>query len=230
MVVMVWGFDLHAKERCELLIKKNGQNGFLPHKPNYLLPISVVEIDKKGDLPAKREEIKFQFSIKLRLCKTEHWGWYFAYSQKSFWQAYDTDNSRPFRESNYNPELLLIQYRKNFSNQTIGLDLSPFEHESNGQTEPRSRSWNRASMTPSFKHNNFTFTLKHWERWSEKPKKNSEDITGDQNPDIWKFYGNNELAMQWSLGDFLLSIMGRQHLEQKKGGVQASELITTVFL
>ncbi|MBK7190401.1 MAG: phospholipase A [bacterium] len=43
----------------------------------------------------------FQLSFKQALGGT---GLYFGYTQISFWQAYDVQNSSPFRGTDYNPD------------------------------------------------------------------------------------------------------------------------------
>ena len=80
----------------------NTKNGLSPHKANYILHVTYSCIDT-GD-GRKNYETKFQMSLKQRLLKFYGWAFYFAFTQKSFWQVYDLDNSRPFRENNFNPE------------------------------------------------------------------------------------------------------------------------------
>ena len=61
-----------------------------------------------------------------------------------FWQAYNRKASSPFRETNYQPEpMLILPINKSIA----GLDFSyanlGLVHQSNGQTSTLSRSWNR---------------------------------------------------------------------------------------
>ncbi|MEC9082259.1 MAG: phospholipase A, partial [Pseudomonadota bacterium] len=92
---------------------------FVTHQPNYILPITWV--DDPNALPSsprlgaidydynlENEEAKYQISFKVPLLtgifddRTTFW---FGYTQKSFWQVYNQDESAPFRETNYEPEL-----------------------------------------------------------------------------------------------------------------------------
>ena len=56
-------------------------------------------------------EAAFQLSFKFRMWTTEdrRWGVWAAYTQQSQWQLYNSSGnaSRPFRETNYMPELIL---------------------------------------------------------------------------------------------------------------------------
>ncbi len=69
---------------------------------------------------------------------------YFAYTQKSLWNV--GQQSMPFEESNYNPEVFLdypvnavITGRIKLRN----IVICPLEHESNGLADVQSRGWNR---------------------------------------------------------------------------------------
>jgi phospholipase A1 len=92
--------------------------------------------------------VKFQFSIKYDFWpSTSRHTVYFAYTQKSLWDLYDT--SSPFRESNYAPELFYAHYHSDDHGQPspgCGLfsEQVGVEHESNGEEGDASRSWNRA--------------------------------------------------------------------------------------
>jgi phospholipase A1 len=101
-------------------------------------------------------ELKYQFSIKFTPFQFGNWSYILAYSQKSFWQIFSGDTSRPFRETNYNPETL-FRYKPGAGYWDIG-----YEHESNGESDPVSRSWDRlytrfGIVTPRFK-----MSLKLW--------------------------------------------------------------------
>jgi len=92
-------------------------------------------------------EVKFQFSFKYDLWPSRgHHTVYLAYTQKSLWDLYE--KSAPFRESNYAPEIFYAHYHSdshsqpnpgcNFFSEQVGV-----EHESNGEANDASRSWNR---------------------------------------------------------------------------------------
>lgn len=92
-------------------------------------------------------QVKFQFSFKYDLWpSTGHHTVYVAYTQKSLWDLYD--ESSPFRESNYAPEIFYSHYHSEAHGQPrpgCGLfaEQLGIEHESNGEASDASRSWNR---------------------------------------------------------------------------------------
>jgi len=103
-------------------------------------------------------QVKFQISMKFRLLepnlyvlKYNLFPAYVAYTQKSLWN--EGQESMPFEESNYNPEIFL-DYPVNAA--IIGrfklrnVILSPLDHESNGLTGIQSRSWNRQYVLIKF--------------------------------------------------------------------------------
>lgn len=93
-------------------------------------------------------QIKFQFSFKYDLWPNRgSQTVYLAYTQKSLWDIYEA--SAPFRESNYAPEIFYAHYHSQDRGQPdpgCGLfsEQIGFEHESNGESSPASRAWNRA--------------------------------------------------------------------------------------
>lgn len=95
----------------------------------------------------ERTQAKFQFSFKFDLWpSSSHHTVYLAYTQKSLWDVYD--RSSPFRESNYAPEMFYAHYHSELRGQPspgCGLfrEQLGVEHESNGEANDASRSWNR---------------------------------------------------------------------------------------
>jgi phospholipase A1 len=186
--------------------------GFSLHRENYLLPVTWGNTAAA----AKDSELKFQFSFKQQVYD----GLYFAYTQKSFWRVLDQEESRPFRETNYNPELFYRLLRPAPSGGAWGGDLG-IEHESNGDSEPTSRSWNRVYLAPFVEYGRLRTELKLWHRLSEEAKKTPEDTSGDENPDISDFYGYGELRLAYlNRWQHRAALMARWNFATDKGAVQ----------
>ncbi len=161
------------------------------HRPMFVLPVSWVDGLEDGEQEA---ETYFQISFKQRILGSN---FYFAYSQKSFWQVFDTDRSRPFRETNYNPEVF-YRWKPNDRLKTWGLDLGA-EHESNGKEIPDSRSWNRIYAAGFWENPNTLAYLKLWYRLPEDDDRPLDDPKRDDNPNIENYYGYGELHLQRNL-------------------------------
>ncbi len=162
--------------------------GLSLHKEMFVLPVTY-----SGAYNGARTEVIAQLSFKHRIFRTR---FYFAYTQISFWQAYDRDNSAPFRETNYNPELFYRARRFSLYAGQIGADLG-FEHESNGQRPPVSRSWNLIYACPYYYHSNFLVYLKFRYRLPEEPKEYEGAALGDDNPDITDYLGYSDLDIYY---------------------------------
>ncbi|MEE4218720.1 MAG: phospholipase A, partial [Xanthomonadales bacterium] len=125
--------------------KANATNRFviIPHERNYLLPITYnSNINEEAWHVAHpgtgmdQAEVKFQISMKAIIWQDilgrdlDLWG---AYTQTSWMQAYNTDASSPFRETDYMPELILSVANSwrvlGFRNTRVNVHLN---HESNG--------------------------------------------------------------------------------------------------
>lgn len=189
----------------------------LPYKQNYILPLSYNSrpndepyLDDSRDLD--RIELKFQLSFKIPLAKGVVAGYgdlYAGYTQQSFWQAYNSQQSAPFRETNYEPELFvdfttaysLLGLRSRF----VSLGLS---HQSNGRSEPLSRSWNRIYLLAAFERGNFYCAIKPWYRIPERSK-------DDDNRDIDHYLGYGELHALYILGEQRLGLMLRNNLRSE---------------
>jgi phospholipase A1 len=127
--------------RIDNVLAQGAMPRFREYKENYFLFTSV----------SHWSETKFQFSVQYKIIDSVEF--YFGYTQKSFWNAWDFALSSPFKESNYNPELF---YRYRFRLSEENYLQGGLEHESNGRDGPDSRSWNRGyvlanrAITPFF--------------------------------------------------------------------------------
>ncbi len=186
--------------------------GLSTHKPTYVYPLSY-----SPEFRDRHSELVFQISAKQRLFGSNA---YMAYTQKSFWQLLNSDDSSRFRETNYDAEVF---YRwipddpKPLNH--WGADVG-FEHESNGREAPDSRSWNRVylgAFHPKGKHLAY---LKLWYRIPESNKALPTDPKGDDNPDINDFLGYSELSYSRQFhAKQLLTGMVRGNLATGKGAV-----------
>jgi phospholipase A1 len=161
-------------------------------------------------------EAKFQLSFKMRLWTSEdrRWGVWAAYTQQNQWQVYNDDISRPFRETNYMPEVL-VSYRPGIEFWGVHwnlLNLS-FNHQSNGRTDLLSRSWNRIIGTFGFERENFALLANAWYRIKESADK-------DDNPDITDYYGYGSLTAIYKWRDHSFTLMGRGNISKGKGAAQ----------
>ena len=165
-----------------------------PHKPNYIIysynfkdyvnPRANPQPDESE--PNKHSEVDFQVSIKFPVwrnmfnTKTHLFA---AYTNRSFWQMFDHNDSSPFRETDHEPELWLShRTRWKMFGLTNRLIQAGFVHQSNGRSGEVSRSWNRVYANMIFERGNFYFGVKPWLRIQE----DSED---DDNPDIEDYLG-----------------------------------------
>ncbi|RYG05953.1 MAG: phospholipase [Chitinophagaceae bacterium] len=164
-------------------------------KPNIRPYSENPMYSQPTDIKYNNYEAKFQFSLKTKVIygmfgsKADLW---VGYTQKAHWQIYNTDLSRPFRELNYEPEIIL--------NVPAKLDLGfidlkmfgvIFNHQSNGRSLPLSRSWNRIIGYAGFERKNVQVTLRGWHRLPD------ED---DENPLVTSYIGHGEGVFVYNLG------------------------------
>lgn len=186
--------------------------GLSLHKPMFLLPYTYSPAYE-----GRHAEVLFQLSFKQRLFGIPL---YAAYTQKSFWQAYDSHESSPFRETDYNPELF---YRYIPADRArwyhLGADVG-FEHESNGKGLPDSRSWNRFYAAIFQAEDNHLIYWKWWYRLPENDSLPPTDPQRDDNPHIGYYYGYSELTYEQQLwGKQLARAMVRFNPITGKGAV-----------
>lgn len=203
-----------------------------PHKMNYLLPaITTTAINKEAyrSLDGYEEnledvESKFQLSLKVPLNSNsifvEGDGLYIGFTLQAWWQIYASGISKPFRETNYQPEIFYVaplDWQIFGGNTALILGM---EHQSNGRGQGLSRSWNRVYTHFLFEKDNFAMSIKPWVRLSEDDKEFEFDPNGDDNPDIDDYMGNFELGMVYQWNDVELSFKGRQNFDTNYGAAE----------
>lgn len=208
-------------------IREAAENPFTlaSHKVNYLLPVTYNPSPNKAGLedevvngePVDLDSIEVQFQLSVQV---PVWRGFLgkasfmsvAYTNRSFWQAYNSDDSSPFRETNHEPELIMTWLNDwtVFGFQNVANQLA-VNHQSNGRSEPYSRSWNRIYANLVFEKDDYYVAFKPWYRIPEK----RED---DDNPDIERYLGHFELTGGVDVGQHALSLMLRNNLRSDNKG------------
>lgn len=179
--------------------------------PNYSLPFKVKY---------NNYESKFHISFKTKVVQGlihGHGDIWVGYTQKAHWQVYNAELSRPFRELNYEPEVIL-NFATNytllgFKGRMLGV---AFNHQSNGRTLPLSRSWNRVIFHAGFERKNWQVMLRPWIRL-----KDSED----ENPAIADYVGRGEVLVVYDFKKLQFSLVGAHSLRagnKSHGSLQAA--------
>ncbi len=188
--------------RWELEDSLNNGNFLLtPYRPVYVLP--AIWSSSRNDTPYRSDrsvpidpepilnavECKFQFSFKSKVVKglyKNRGDIWVAYTQSSRWQVYNQDLSRPFRETNFEPEVMaVLPLNFRLLGMRVRMVSAGLDHQSNGSTDPYSRSWNRLIGQVGLERGHYTVLLRPWWRFPEGD--------GDDNPGITGRMGNGEL-------------------------------------
>lgn len=194
-------------------LDKNDPKGILsvrPHQPMYVLPVFYsTDPNRHIQSPNRAEkdyldsevmnlDSKMQISLKTKLFQdvfrtnADVWA---GYTQQSYWQVYNR-HSRPFRSSDYQPEIFVTQPVKarlpgDGSLRVLGAGVV---HQSNGQGDPLSRSWNRAYLMGGAEWGKLTVVPRLWFIFPEDKK------TSD-NPDISDYMGYGDVRFLYNLGE-----------------------------
>ncbi len=206
----------------------------IPHRLNYLMVRKTFNVNNRPASPAAVNgtpipddidalETKFQLSFKKDIGSQQDinfwdfktlrvWG---AYSQQSNWQVLNTRNSSPFRETNYEPELIATFGTGSPSGlKLVNLGLV---HQSNGKRFTESRSWNRVYLQGGWEWGNTSVMARGWWRIPENSLK-------DDNPDIADYIGRADLVARWEPTDKsqAVAVLLRNNLRwtQNRGFVQ----------
>lgn len=205
------------------------------HKHNFILPISyssninedaytLDDVLLRDGLQAV--EVKFQISLKTQLNENDivfpDDSLSLGITLDAWWQLYSSDISSPFRETNYQPEVFYL----------VPLLWGPFggntafvaglEHQSNGQVQGLSRSWNRLYGMLIYEKGGFIGSIRPWYRIPEDPKLSPNEAAGDDNPDILDFMGYGELRGSWRDSTYEYAAMLRGNPATGNGAISLS--------
>lgn len=202
--------DKETDESLEQLITKDFS--LYPYKKNYLLPVNYNfnDIENRNNV-----ETTFQISVEkpisynfLGLNESIS----AAYTQKSFWQT--TEDSSPFRETNYEPEIFIqFPYKENSVLKAYKVSIM---HSSNGRNDENSRSWNKVYLEGYYQFANLFLVPKIWYRIPD-------DKGSDDNPDIEDYYGYGDLTLLYAYKKHTFELLLRNNLkfsESNKGAVE----------
>jgi phospholipase A1/A2 len=212
---------------------KRGIFNFRAYKPVYLLP--AFWTSNVNDLPGSPNpdntaatplgldalETKFQLSFKTKAVENlfgDNGDIWMGYTQSSRWQVYNDEQSRPFRETNYEPEVLLV-FRNGYS--LLGwngrMAAVGINHQSNGRSDPLSRSWNRLMFNVGLDRHDWALMLRPWLRIGEG--------SDDDNPGIEDYVGRGDATLTHIRGRNEFSLMARHSLrggDRSRGALQFS--------
>lgn len=201
------------------------------YQPNFLLPLHYTSrVNRSPSSPThasteahdyRQTATKLQISLRAKVVENlllpgaDLW---FAYTQRSLWQAWDRQDSSPFRSSDYQPEAIyVLPLSAEAGTLPLGWTARMLQlgiaHQSNGQSDPLSRSWNRIYLGAGLERGDLSLLLKVNQRLSERGS--------DDNPDLTDHIGHGEMTMLWSPGASTLAFTWRPSLDSiRRGSLQ----------
>ncbi len=187
---------------------KRGTFGVRTYLPNYLLPVHYTSSQRVPSSPThpapadvdrfQRLEAKFQISLRAKALEdvalpgADLW---LAYSQVSIWQVYNSRESSPFRNSDYQPEAIYVVPLGGATGLRLPGDWRlrmaqvGVAHQSNGQGGALSRSWNRVWLGAGIERDAVGLQLRAHQRVRFSSR--------DDNPDLEHFIGHGELLASY---------------------------------
>jgi phospholipase A1 len=160
-------------------------------------------------LPIEVTEAQFQFSFKSKVRErflVDNGSLWMGYTQSSRWQVYNSSASRPFRETNYEPEAMFVLETQGeflgWQSRMAGISIT---HQSNGRALPLSRSWNRVIAQWGLEKGDAMVLVRPWWRIPEK-------AGSDDNPRIQDYVGRGEVVFAQRFGQHVVSVQARHSL------------------
>ncbi|WP_016955174.1 phospholipase A [Catenovulum agarivorans] len=217
------------KERRELE-KATSDTPFImqSYRPSYFLPLSynpkqnpvnpnILFNSPKEGISIDDVEVKFQISFKLPLAKNvlmDNDVISMNYTQLSFWQLYNKHASKPFRENNYEPEIMwMLDFDNKQPPSLFGLPIDSFgvsfNHQSNGRSNNFSLGWNRVIFHLMFSDKNWLIAFRPWIRMPGDHLK-VHDTSTDH------YMGKFDLSAAYKVGKHTFSTKLRNNLNTTK--------------
>ncbi len=208
---------------------KRGIFNFTGYHANYLLPFHITNrINRSPHSPTqapvaqpnyRNVEAKFQMSVRTKLVQDvpviggDLWA---GFTQQAMWQIWNGQDSKPFRNTDYEPELIyVVRTPKALQHLPWGWQWRygqlALAHQSNGQSDPLSRSWNRVYLGAGFERGNWSLTTRLARRLSEP-------LSSDNNPDLVSFRGRGEFQLTYASGPATTSLLYRTTLQDGRFG------------
>ena len=211
---------------------KRGTFNYTAYRPNFFLPVREMKsVNHHPSSPTRgtatnlpkyqNGETKLQVSMRSKILENallpgaDLW---VAYTQQSTWQLWNHAASAPFRDTNFQPELIYVMPTPAaWQSLPLGwkwrMSQAGLVHQSNGQPDVLSRSWNRVYGLLGLENGNVTASIR-LENRLEKSSNQSDD-----NPDIIHYLGRYETQLTWSPGRSTAALLWRPSLSGR-GSVQ----------
>ena len=217
-----------------------GTFSFRGYRPVTVSAVTANSVNRQPSSPGKQdslyqpyktEEMRVQLSVRTKVAqglltgstspgKDSLW---FGYTQQSYWQLFSPAISRPFRNTDHEPEIFYVYptdarlplgWRWRYS----GIGLA---HQSNGQSDPLSRSWNRWYLMTGFELDN------RWQLHAKAWQRIRESASNDDNPRIQDYLGRGEVRLGWNIdAQNYLGFTARGSLGQGRGSARVEWLRT----
>ncbi|MFI5447679.1 phospholipase A [Polaromonas sp. UC242_47] len=190
------------------------------YRPTTMMWIGSTSVNNQPSTPSpghtvstpfnyERNETRIQLSVRTKVAKglltsavdneAENDSLWVGYTQQSYWQLFNGEISRPFRTTDHEPEVIyiyphMIDLPGGWKYRLSGLALN---HQSNGQSLPQSRSWNRVYLMGAAEKDlggdaRLTLQGRIWHRLRESSQ-------NDDNPGITDYIGRAELVGAWQI-------------------------------